>query len=70
MFDYICMYVCMRNPFMQAAEWTMDGIIDTVSAVHPMSPLVMLLKNDGKLIMIGAPRKPIELEAKPVILGN
>ncbi|KAI5648045.1 hypothetical protein M9H77_34050 [Catharanthus roseus] len=55
---------------MQAAEWTMDGIIDTVSAVHPMSPLVMLLKNDGKLIMIGAPRKPIELEAKPVILGR
>ncbi|GFP96220.1 geraniol dehydrogenase 1 [Phtheirospermum japonicum] len=38
---------------MQAAAGTLDGIIDTVSAVHPLLPLVTLLKPHGKLILVG-----------------
>jgi len=39
----------------------MDGIIDTVSAVHLVSPLIDLLKNNGKLVFVGAPNRPLEL---------
>ncbi|KAL3739440.1 hypothetical protein ACJRO7_020803 [Eucalyptus globulus] len=39
----------------QAEIGTMDGIIDTVSATHPLKPLLDLLRTDGKLIMLSAP---------------
>ena len=48
----------------------MDGIIDTVSASHPLLPLMALLKTDGKLVMVGAPPKPLELPAFSVISGT
>ncbi|KAF5750126.1 Geraniol dehydrogenase 1 [Tripterygium wilfordii] len=49
---------------------TMDGIIDTVSAMHPLLPLIGLLKSHGKLVMVGAPEKPLELPVSPLILGR
>ncbi|KAL6999684.1 cinnamyl-alcohol dehydrogenase [Sarracenia purpurea var. burkii] len=49
---------------------TMDGIIDTVSAVHPLLPLIGLLKSHGKLIMVGAPNKPLELPVFPLLVGR
>ena len=49
---------------------TMDGIIDTVSAVHPLTPLLSLLKAQGKMIMVGAPEKPLELPAFSLIMGK
>ena len=49
---------------------TMDGIIDTVSAVHPLLPLISLLKSHGTLVMVGAPDKPLELPVFPLIVGN
>ncbi|KAJ7943762.1 putative Alcohol dehydrogenase [Quillaja saponaria] len=55
---------------MQAVMNTMDGIIDTVSAVHPLLPLLGLLKANGKLIMLGAPEKPLELPVFPLIQGR
>ncbi|KAF3440782.1 hypothetical protein FNV43_RR19068 [Rhamnella rubrinervis] len=55
---------------MQAAMGTLDGIIDTVSAVHPLLPLIFLLKSHGKLIMVGAPDKPLELPVFPLLLGR
>ncbi|RVW51207.1 putative mannitol dehydrogenase [Vitis vinifera] len=55
---------------MQGAMGTMDGIIDTVSAIHPLLPLIGLLKSQGKLVMLGAPDKPFELPAFPLILGR
>lgn len=55
---------------MQAAMGTMDGIIDTVSAVHPLVPLVGLLKSHGKLVMVGAPDKPLEVAAFSLIAGR
>ncbi|CAL9043331.1 8-hydroxygeraniol dehydrogenase-like [Musa acuminata AAA Group] len=55
---------------MQAAMGTMDGIIDTVSAVHDVTPLMFLLKTRGKMIMAGAPEKPLQLDAFSLILGE
>lgn len=49
---------------------TMDGIIDTVSAVHDVTPLMFLLKTRGKMIMAGAPEKPLQLDAFSLILGR
>lgn len=48
---------------------TMDGIIDTVSASHPILPLVGLLKPNGKLVLLGAMEKPFDLHAFSLILG-
>ncbi|KAE9450066.1 hypothetical protein C3L33_18029, partial [Rhododendron williamsianum] len=55
---------------MQAAMGTLDGIIDTVSAVHALVPLLFLLKSHGKIIMVGAPEKPLELPVFPLIMGK
>ncbi|WCJ32017.1 cinnamyl-alcohol dehydrogenase [Euphorbia peplus] len=52
---------------MKEAVSTMDGIIDTVSAMHPLMPLLDLLKSHGKLVLVGAPEKPHELHAFPLI---
>ncbi|KAF8006780.1 hypothetical protein BT93_K0942 [Corymbia citriodora subsp. variegata] len=54
----------------QAAMGTMDGIIDTVSAVHSMLPLIGLLKHNGKLVLVGAPDRPLELPVFPLIFGR
>ncbi|XP_048334381.2 probable mannitol dehydrogenase [Ziziphus jujuba] len=55
---------------MKAAIGTLDGIIDTVSAVHPLPPLIGLLKSHGKLVMVGAPEKPLELPVFTLIAGR
>ncbi|CAN1216089.1 Probable mannitol dehydrogenase, partial [Linum perenne] len=55
---------------MKAAMGTMDGIIDTVSAVHPIMPLIGLLKTEGKLVLVGAPEKPLELPVFPLLMGR
>ncbi|PKI79349.1 hypothetical protein CRG98_000294 [Punica granatum] len=55
---------------MQAAFGTMDYIIDTVSAVHPLAPLISLLKLNGKLVTVGLPDKPLELPIFPLVLGR
>ncbi|XP_039166750.1 probable mannitol dehydrogenase [Eucalyptus grandis] len=55
---------------MALAMGTMDGIIDTVSAVHALLPLFNLLKINGKLVMVGAPQKPLELLAFPLLMGR
>lgn len=54
----------------KAARGTLDGIIDTVSAVHSILPLLDLLKSHGKLVMVGAPEKPLELPVFPLIMGE
>ncbi|CBI37635.3 hypothetical protein VitviT2T_005827 [Vitis vinifera] len=55
---------------MKAALGTMDYIIDTVAAVHPLGPLLGLLKVNGKLITLGLPEKPLELPIFPLVLGR
>lgn len=54
----------------KGAMSSMDGIIDTVSAKHSILPLIGLLKSHGKLILVGAPDKPLELPALPLIFGR
>ncbi|MCD7462109.1 Cinnamyl alcohol dehydrogenase 8 [Datura stramonium] len=64
-------FLISRDPEqMQAAASTLDGIIDTVSAVHPILPLLNLLKSHGKLVMVGAPEKPVELPVFPLLFGR
>ncbi|KAJ4714585.1 putative Alcohol dehydrogenase [Melia azedarach] len=64
-------FVVSRNQDeMQAAMSTMDGIIDTVSAPHPLLPLISLLKTSGKLVLVGAPEKPLELPVFPLLMGR
>ncbi|KAH6823437.1 cinnamyl alcohol dehydrogenase 6 [Perilla frutescens var. hirtella] len=55
---------------MQGATGRMDGILDTVPAGHPLMPLIGLLKPHGKLIMVGAPDKPLELPVFPLLAGR
>ncbi|KAK2656640.1 hypothetical protein Ddye_009692 [Dipteronia dyeriana] len=49
---------------------TLDGIIDTVSASHPLLPLIGLLKTNGKLVLVGVPDKPPELPVFPLLMGR
>ncbi|KAH7861553.1 hypothetical protein Vadar_027646 [Vaccinium darrowii] len=64
-------FLVSSNPEeMQAAMGTLDGIIDTVSAVHALVPLLFLLKNNGKIVLVGAPEKPLELPTFPLIIGR
>lgn len=49
---------------------TMDGIINTVSADHSIMPLMFLLKTHGKMIMVGAPEKPLQLPIFSLIFGR
>lgn len=64
-------FIVSSNPEqMQAAMGTMDGIINTVSAVQPLMPLLFLLKSYGKMIMVGLPDKPLELPVFSLILGS
>ncbi|KAL4377447.1 hypothetical protein GQ457_02G015800 [Hibiscus cannabinus] len=55
---------------LRAAIGTFDGIVDTVSAQHPLLPLLGLLKSHGKLVVLGIPEKPLELPAFPLIQGR
>ncbi|KAL2905882.1 putative mannitol dehydrogenase [Bienertia sinuspersici] len=64
-------FMVSRDPQqLQAAVGTMDGIIDTVSAAHPLLPLIALLKTHGKLVMVGAPDRPLELPIFPLLMGR
>ncbi|CAM0150930.1 unnamed protein product [Urochloa decumbens] len=55
---------------MKAAAGTMDGVIDTVSAGHPVAPLLELLKPMGQMVLVGAPAKPLEVPAFSLIAGG
>ncbi|TYJ10702.1 hypothetical protein E1A91_A11G225500v1, partial [Gossypium mustelinum] len=63
-------FVSRDQDQLQAANGTLDGIIDTVSAQHPLLPLLGLLKTHGKLVLVGAPEKPLELPAFPLLQGR
>lgn len=49
---------------------TMNGIIDTVSAVHTFLPLIGHLKTHRKLVMVGVLDKTVELLAVPLLMGK
>jgi hypothetical protein len=56
--------------FVQAAAGTIDYIIDTVSASHPLDPYLSTLKLDGKLVMVGIPEKPVSIHAFSLTSGK
>jgi D-arabinose 1-dehydrogenase-like Zn-dependent alcohol dehydrogenase len=56
--------------FVQAAAGTIDYIIDTVSATHPLDPYLSTLKLDGKLVMVGIPQKPVSIHAFSLTSGK
>ena len=43
---------------MKAAAGSLDGIIDTVSAMHDLQAYVSLLRASGKYVCVGAPPEP------------
>jgi len=55
---------------MQDAAKSLDYIIDTVSADHPLLPLLSLLKVNGKLVLVGMPEKPLSLPPAVLVLGK
>ncbi|KAI3960636.1 hypothetical protein MKX01_003810 [Papaver californicum] len=55
---------------MQAGRRSLDFILDTVSATHSLGPILELLKVNGTLSIVGAPDKPMDLPAFPLIFGK
>ena len=49
---------------------TMDYILDTISAVHALDPLISLLNLNGKLVAVGLPNKPVELSLGFLVSGR
>jgi len=64
-------FLVSRDPAqMEAAAGTMDGIVDTVSADHPVAPLLDLLKPMGQMVVVGFPSKPLEVPAFGLVTGG
>ncbi|XP_022927892.1 cinnamyl alcohol dehydrogenase 1-like [Cucurbita moschata] len=65
--DYL---VSSDDARMKEAVDSLDYIIDTVPAHHPLEPYLSLLKLDGKLIMLGVINNPLQFVSPMVILGR
>lgn len=55
---------------MEAARKSLDFIIDTVSAQHPIGPLLDLLGVGGTLVLVGVAEKPLLLPSFPLLLSK
>ena len=63
-------FLVSRDPGqMEAAVGTMDGVLDTVSAWHPISPMLALMKPMGQMVFLGLPAKPLEQSASSIVPG-
>ncbi|CAI0435532.1 unnamed protein product, partial [Linum tenue] len=64
-------FIVSSNPKqMEAGKRTLDFILDTVSADHGLGPILELLKVNGTMVIVGAPGKPLELPAFPLLFGK
>lgn len=54
---------------MEGAASSLDYILDTVPAFHPLHPYLSLLTVEGKLIIVAAVPKPLQFDAADIILG-
>lgn len=52
---------------LEAAANRFDFILDAVSAPHDLNAYLNLLRRDGVLVLVGAPAKPIEVQAFSLI---
>jgi uncharacterized zinc-type alcohol dehydrogenase-like protein len=48
----------------------LDVIVNTVSATHDITGLVMALRLDGTMVLVGAPEKPLPLAAFPLLMNR
>jgi cinnamyl-alcohol dehydrogenase len=55
---------------MEAADSSLDGIIDTVSAKHDLTDYVNLLDVFGKLVLVGISPDPLPLNHMPLVFKN
>lgn len=63
--------IVSKNPEeMKAAKGSFDFILDTVSADHDVGALMLLLKVDGKMCLVGAPEKPLAIHAFNLLGGR
>lgn len=53
---------------MQAIATSLDGIIDTVSAKHPLALYLNTLKVGGVSVMLGVPDEPMDLPTFNIIM--
>ena len=50
-----------KTSHVQAIAGTLDGIIDTVSAKHPLPLYLNTLKVEGVAVLLGVPDEPMNL---------
>ncbi|KAK4356330.1 hypothetical protein RND71_025301 [Anisodus tanguticus] len=62
--------VTLARRLILVATSTLVGIIDTVSAEHPIFPLLNILKPHGKLVMVCEPPKALELPVFLLLMGR
>ncbi|XP_038712990.1 probable cinnamyl alcohol dehydrogenase 9 [Tripterygium wilfordii] len=55
---------------LKEAVGTMDYILSTISAVYSLTPLLDMLKVNGKLVTLGLPVKPLQLSIFDIVLGR
>jgi uncharacterized zinc-type alcohol dehydrogenase-like protein len=55
---------------MRTQRTRLDFIIDTVSAEHDIASLLQTLRLDGTMCLVGAPEKPLELPAFPLLTNR
>ncbi|PON46364.1 Alcohol dehydrogenase superfamily, zinc-type [Trema orientale] len=55
---------------MEAAADSLDYILDTVPAFHPLRPYLSLLRADGELMIVGAVPQPLQFDAVELIRGK
>ncbi len=55
---------------MQKHAGTFDFILDCVAADHDINAYINLLTRDGNLTMVGAPNKPLQINAFSLIFGR
>ena len=60
--------VVSKDPAQMAEhENSFDFILSTISAPYDLSAYLALLKRDGKMVVVGIPEKPMELEVSDLI---
>jgi uncharacterized zinc-type alcohol dehydrogenase-like protein len=55
---------------MQKHAGSFDFILDAVSADHDLNAYLSLLKRDGTLTLVGAPQKPLAINAFNLLFGR
>jgi alcohol dehydrogenase (NADP+) len=63
-------FVASNEPGALSKSAKLDFMIDTVSAPHPVSSYLELLRSDGTLVLVGASPEPLEVQTFALIMGR